>query len=79
MNVEAVVHVHPAQDDDEHPPQPELPPDSDPDGSPEDFPRPKRDNSFSVLSEPHFSQVTSGFRPNTSFSKRVLQVVQWYS
>jgi hypothetical protein len=49
------------------PPHPELPDESD--EPEEDFPIPKRDRSFSVLFEPHFSQLTSGFDPKTSFSK----------
>lgn len=40
---------------------------------------PKRDMSFSVFFDPHFSQATSGFDPKTSFSKSVLQALQWYS
>jgi hypothetical protein len=70
--------LQPAQDDEEQPPQPELPLEED-DVLPEDLPMPKRDMSFSVLDEPHFSHKTSGFAPKTSFSKSALQAVQWYS
>jgi hypothetical protein len=37
---------------------------------------PKRDISFSVFFDPHFSQVTSEFDPKTSFSKSALQALQ---
>ena len=72
-------YLQPAQDEEEHPPQPEpLPADAD-DGPFEDLPMPKRDRRFSVFFEPHFSQHTSGFDPKTSFSKSALQALQWYS
>ena len=68
-------YLHPVQEDDEHPLQPELLPEAleellDP------FPMPKRDMSFSVFFEPHFSQATSGFDPKTSFSNPAPQAVQ---
>jgi len=71
--------LQPAQDDEEQPPQPELPPgelDVDP---LEDLPKPKRDRSFSVLFDPHFSHRISVVEPKTSFSKSALQSLQWYS
>jgi hypothetical protein len=68
-------YAHPAQDEDVQPPQPE-PPDAAPDGAVEDLPMPKRDMSFSVLFDPHFSQVASGFVPKTSFSKSAPQALQ---
>jgi hypothetical protein len=37
---------------------------------------PKRDKSFSVFVEPHFSQATAGFTPKTSFSKSAPQALQ---
>jgi hypothetical protein len=66
--------LHPAQDEEEQPPQPELLEDDD--GLLEDLPMPKRDMSFSVLFEPHFSHTTSVFDPKTSFSKFALQSLQ---
>jgi len=71
--------LQPAHDDDEQPPHPELPLEPPDDEEPDDLPVPKRDRSFSVLAEPHFSQATLGFAPKTIFSKSVLQAVQWYS
>ncbi len=68
-------YLHPAQDEEEQPPQPELPPD-DEDEPLEDLPMPKRDMSFSVFFEPHFSHATSGFDPNTIFSKSASQSLQ---
>jgi hypothetical protein len=59
--------LQPAQDDDEHPPQPELPEEPAEEAF-ADVPMPNRDISFSVLFEPHFSQLASGFDPKTSFS-----------
>jgi hypothetical protein len=67
--------LHPAQDEEEQPPQLE-PLLEEEDELLEDLPMPKRDRSFSVLLEPHFSQDTSGFDPKTSFSKSVLQALQ---
>ncbi len=40
---------------------------------------PNRDIIFSVLFDPHFSQVTSGFDPKTNFSNSALQELQRYS
>jgi hypothetical protein len=68
--------LHPAQDEEEQPPQPELLPEDADDELPEGLPMPKRDMSFSVFFEPHFSQTTSGFDPKTSFSKFALQSLQ---
>jgi len=70
-------YLQPAHDEDEQPPQPELL-----DGLSDvlaDFPMPKRDRSFSVLSEPHFSQLIGGFAPKTIFSNTALQALQRYS
>jgi len=67
---------HPPQDDAEQPPQPEPTPEADPDGPLEDLPAPKRDMSFSVFFDPHFSHETSGFDPKTSFSKSEPQALQ---
>jgi hypothetical protein len=69
-------YLHPAQDDEVQPPQPALLPE-DADGELfDDLPMPKRDISFSVFFEPHFSQHTSGCDPKTSFSKSALQSLQ---
>jgi hypothetical protein len=62
--------LHPAQDDAEQPPQPELPPEPS-----EDLPMPNFESRFSVSFDPHFGHRTSGFEPKTSFSKHSLQVV----
>ncbi len=71
-------YLHPAQDEDEQPPQPD--PDEEAEESPpEDRPMPKRDRRFSVSVDPHFSQATLGLAPKTSFSKSALQDLQWYS
>lgn len=67
--------MHPAQDEEEQPPQPELLFEEE-DELLEGLPMPKRDMSFSVLFEPHLSQDTSGFDPKTSFSKSALQSLQ---
>jgi hypothetical protein len=69
-------YLHPAQDDDAQPPQPELLLEAPAEDSLEDRPMPKRDRSLSVFFEPHFSQATSGFAPNTSFSKSTPQALQ---
>jgi hypothetical protein len=68
-------HLHPAQDEDEQPPQPELL-EGLADGALEDLPMPKRDISLPVFFEPHFSQATSGYDPKTSFSKSAPQALQ---
>jgi len=60
--------LHPAQEDEEQPLQPE--PDDEEDVSPEPLPMPNRDMRFFVFLEPHFGQTTSGFEPKTSFSKQ---------
>ncbi len=66
----------PEQDEDEQPPHPELA-DEDVEAAPEsDLPMPKRDMSFSVRFEPHFSHVTSGLEPKTNFSKSAPQALQ---
>ncbi len=49
----ATYHLHPAQDEDEQPLQPELPLATFEEALLEDLPMPKRDMSFSVLLEPH--------------------------
>jgi len=67
--------LHPAQDEDEQPPQPELPEGLE-DGALEDLPIPKRDISLPVFFDPHFSQATSGFDPKTSFSKSAPHALQ---
>jgi hypothetical protein len=67
--------LHPAQEEDEQPPQPELPDELD-DGAFGDRPMPKRDRSFSVFAEPHFSQATARLAPKTSFSKSAPQELQ---
>lgn len=69
------VYLHPAHEDDEHPPHPELP-DEPSDGPLDDLPMPNRDISFSVLFEPHFSHTAAGFAPKTSFSKSAPQALQ---
>ena len=63
-------HLHPAQEDDEQPPQLEPPPELPGDASPEDLPMPKRDMRFAVSFAPHCGQRTSGLEPKTSFSKQ---------
>jgi hypothetical protein len=68
--------LHPAQDEDEQPPQPELLLEALEEALLEDLPIPKRDMSLPVFSEPHFSQATSGFAPKTSFSKSAPQALQ---
>jgi len=70
-------YLQPAQDEDEQPPQPE--PLDGFEGALADRPMPKRDRSFSVLPDPHFSQVTMGLAPYTSFSNSALQDLQRYS
>jgi len=60
--------LHPAQDDEEQPPQPEPPPDPS-----DDLPMPNLESRFSVSGDPHFGQTISGFWPKTSFSKHSLQ------
>ena len=67
--------MQPAQDDDEHPPQPALSEDPE-EALLDDLPMPKRDRSFSVFVEPHFSHATSRLDPKTSFSKSALQSLQ---
>jgi len=67
--------LHPEQDEDEQPPQPELLEETE-DGALEDLPVPKRDMSLPVFFEPHFSQATFGFDPKTSFSKSAPQALQ---
>lgn len=69
-------YVHPAQDDDVQPPQPEPPPDVSDREEPADLPMPKRDMSLFVFFEPHFSQTASGFDPKTSFSKSAPHALQ---
>ncbi len=59
------VYLQPAQEDDEHPPHPELPPDPS-----EDLPMPNFESFFSASFDPQEGQTTSGFEPKTSFSKQ---------
>jgi hypothetical protein len=70
-------YLQPAQDEDEQPPQ--LEPLDGLCDALADFPMPKRDKSFSVLSDPHFSQFIPGFAPKTIFSNTELQALQRYS
>ena len=60
-------YLQPAQEEDEQPPQPELPDELD-DGAFGDRPMPNRDRSFSVFDEPHFSQATAGLAPTSGRS-----------
>jgi hypothetical protein len=69
-------YLQPAQEDDEQPPQPELLLEALEEGPFDDFPMPKRDMSFSVFFEPHFSQMISEFDPKTSFSNSAPQALQ---
>jgi hypothetical protein len=71
-------YLQPAHEEEEQPPQFELP-DELGEALLDDLPMPKRDRSFSVFSEPHFSHVTIGFDPKTSFSNPALQSLQRYS
>jgi hypothetical protein len=68
-------YVHPAQDEDEQPPQPEPPEELDEEEL-DDLPMPNWDISLPVFFEPHFSQATSGSDPKTSFSKSAPQALQ---
>lgn len=70
------VHLHPAQEEEVHPPQPEPLSEEDNADPLDDRPMPNRDIRFSVFSEPHFSQVTIGAVPKTSFSKSASHTVQ---
>jgi hypothetical protein len=63
-------YLHPAQEEDEHPPQPELPPEPS-----DDLPMPKRERRFVVSLEPQDGQTTSGFEAKTSFSKQQLHLL----
>jgi hypothetical protein len=74
--VRAADYLHPAQDDDVQPPQPEPPPEESLEDALEGLPIPKRDMRLFVFFEPHFSQTTTVLVPKTSFSKSALQVVQ---
>jgi len=69
--------LHPAQEDEEQPLQPE--PDDEENVSPKPLPMPNRDIRFFVFLEPHFGQATSGFEPKTSFSKQLWHLMHWYS
>jgi hypothetical protein len=68
--------LHPAQDEDEQPPQPESPLDAPSEDPPEDLPMPKRDKSLPVFFDPHLSHETSVVDPKTSFSKSAPQALQ---
>jgi hypothetical protein len=70
-------YLQPAQDEDEQPPQPD-PLDVFKD-SLADRPMPNRERSFSVLPDPHFSQVTIWLAPKTSFSNSAWQDLHRYS
>jgi hypothetical protein len=69
-------YLHPAQEDEEQPPQPEPLLEAAPEDPLADRPMPNRDRSLSVFFEPHFSHTTSGFALNTSFSKSAPQALQ---
>jgi hypothetical protein len=71
-----VHYLQPAQEDDEHPLQPEPLPEESDEALLSAFPMPNRDMSFSVFFEPHFSQIISGCDPKTSFSNSAPQSVQ---
>ncbi len=58
-------YLHPAQEEEEQPPQPELPPEP-----LEDLPMPNLESRFVVSREPQEGQSTSGSDPKTSFSKQ---------
>jgi hypothetical protein len=66
--------LHPAQDVEEQPPQPEPAPDPS-----DDLPMPNLESRFSVSCDPHFGQMTSGFEPKTSFSNSWRHLAHWYS
>jgi hypothetical protein len=68
--------LQPAQDEDEQPPQPALPPELPAEDPSEDFPIPKRDKSLLVFEDPHLSQEISAVDPKTSFSKSAPQLLQ---
>ncbi len=68
--------MQPAQDEDEQPPHPEPDEGAEDDCPLEDRPMPKRDRSFSVFEEPHFSQGTDVLAPKTIFSKSALHALQ---
>jgi hypothetical protein len=53
-------HLHPAQEEEEQPPHPEL--DAE-DESLEPLPIPNFESRFSASTDPHFGQTTSGFEP----------------
>jgi hypothetical protein len=67
--------LHPAQDDDEQPPQPELPPPVPSD----DLPMPNFESCFCVSFDPQEGQTTSGLAPKTNFSKQHLHFTHRYS
>ena len=69
-------YLHPAQDDDVQPLQPEPPPEESLEDAFDDLPMPKRDISLLVFFEPHFTHATSAVVPKTSFSKSALQALQ---
>jgi hypothetical protein len=62
--------LQPAQEEDEQPPQPELPPEPS-----EDLPMPKRDMRLVVSFEPQEGQRTSDVDPKTSCSKQQLHLL----
>ena len=63
-------YLHPAQEEDEHPPQPELPPEPS-----EDLPVPKRERRLVVSFDAQVGQMTSDVDPKTSFSQQQLQAL----
>jgi hypothetical protein len=61
--------LHPAQDEAEHPPQPDEDDDEE-DDSVDPFPNPNFDSRLAVSVELQSGHRTSGFDPKTSFSKQ---------
>jgi hypothetical protein len=61
--------LHPAQDEAEHPPQPDED-EEDEEGSADPFPIPNFDSSLVVSDAPQLGHWISGFDPKTSFSKQ---------
>ncbi len=69
-SVPGEAYLHPAQEEEEQLPQPELPPEPS-----EDFPMPNFESRLVVSREPQLGQTTSGFAPKTSFSKQQLHLL----
>jgi len=76
LTAPATHYLHPAQDEDEQPPQLALLLEELEEASLEDLPIPKRDMSLPVFFDPHFSQATSGFDPKTILSKSAPHALQ---